>query len=159
MAGNDILMEYGASTPLPCTLASLGNGSARQAAQVLDASPCAARVRVYYKLTTGTSPTSGSLIEFYLSRADDDASEHADGATGTGDAAYSGNVDQLELVHTQPVTNASDTAYLGSFVLDDPGPDWRLVVKNATGVALNSTSGNHYLRYRAVSFEAQPYAA
>lgn len=152
---NDILEILSASTAITSTLASLANNSARQTDQVVDASPSVPQARVFYRIRTGTSPTDGGVIEFYLSRADDNGTEHADGNTGASDAAFSGNVDELELVHVQIVKNTSDTDYRGSFLINDPGTDWRLVVLNKTGVALNSTGGNHYIRYRAENMQIQ----
>lgn len=152
---NEILSKYGSSTAITCTIASLANGSARQSDQVTDASPSAPKVAVYYYITTGTSPTASSVIEFYISRADDNGTEHADGATGTSDAAYSGDLNTLQFVKNQIVTSTSDTGYKGSFIVDEPGTDWRVVIKNSTGAALNATSGNHWLRYRSIIPEVQ----
>lgn len=153
---NQIKSSYGASTALTITLASLANNSAQQAAQVAPGLTAPPRVMVHYKIRTGTSPTDNAPIEFYVSRADDDATtEHADGGTGTADAAFSGNTDTLQLVHSQPVKNTSDTDYKGSFIIDEPGPDWRLVVLNKTGAALNATGSNHYIRYQSVTPEVQ----
>ena len=152
---NEILSKRSASAALTITLASLANGSSRQATQITDASPSAPIVEVFYRVTTGTSPAASGLVEFYLSKADDDATEHADGSTGTADAAFSGDLNELLPVHAQLVTSVSDIAYRGSFFLQEPGTDWRLVVKNATGAALHATGGNHWIRYRSIIPEVQ----
>lgn len=152
---NDILSAIGSSTDLTITLASLANGSARQATQITDATPSIPKIRIFFKVTTGTSPTAGGVIEFFLSRADDNASELAAGGTGTSDAAFSGDVNTLEHLYSQPVTATSDTAYIGSFDIVEPGTDWRLVVKNSTGAALNATGGNHVVRYETINPQVQ----
>jgi len=152
---NEILDKYGAATALTITLASLGDGSGRQAAQVTDASPSAKKVRVWAKVTTGTSPTANQTIEFYVSRADDDATELAPGSTGTSDAAYSNTKSELEFLDAITVTGTSDATYIKSFVIEEPGTDWRLVVFNESGDALNSTGSNHEIVYRSVIDEVQ----
>ena len=98
------------------------------------------------KITTGTSPTSGNLIEFYLCRSD--GTYRVDQA-GALDAAIT--ITNADLVYTIQVTSTSDFTYQYSFYVggfDQPlGEELIIAVRNATGVALNATAGNHVLSY------------
>lgn len=152
---SEILSKYGSFTALTITLASLADGGGRQATAVTGASPVAQKVRIWAKVTTGTTPTVNSTIQFFISRADDDASELASGATGVSDAAYSNTKPELDWVESIQVTATSDKTYIKEFIIDDPGTDWRLVVFNETGAALNATGSNHEIGYRTVTKEGQ----
>jgi hypothetical protein len=152
---NEILSKYGSFTAITITLNSLADAAGRQGSAVSDTSPSAPMVRVHFKLMTGTSPTNGELVEFYVSRADDDASELSDGATGASDAAYSNSKSELELVHTLQVDGTSNKSYQGSFIIVEPGTDWRLVVFNETGATLHATAGNFEVGYRTIIPEVQ----
>lgn len=152
---NEILDKQGSFSALTITLASLADGSGRQATQVTDTSPSVEWARVFAKVTTGTSPTADSAIEFYISRADDDGTELSSGSTGASDAAYSNTKSELEFVNAVKVSGTSDTTYVCEFLVYKPGSDWRLVVFNETGSSLNATGSNHEIGYRTVTDEVQ----
>ena len=160
MATSLILSEYVGPTTLTITLASLANNAGangRQSVQVVDTTPSIPLVRVHAKVTTTGSPGAGNLIEFYVARSDGTL---LDGGTGTGDAAFgSSPVDtyeksELELVHTQPVSNSAAT-YISSFLIREPGPRWALVVVNGTATALDASAGNHSVTYETITPEVQ----
>lgn len=155
---NEILSKYGTSTAMTITLASLADGTGRSSAQVVDTSPSAPKAVIYFKVTTGTTPTVNTPIKFYFVRADDDGTEHRDGEVGTSNAALS-DVDDFErsvqLAHVVTVSADSDEDYVGSFIMDEPGTDWQVAVINNTGAAFNATGSNHYIRYRTVIPEVQ----
>lgn len=146
MATGDILTIAASPGTVTITLASLADGAARQSTQITDASPSIPEYTVAAKITTGTSPTAGGRLEVYLARSDDGSPEIRDGGTGTSDAAYSGTKDELELLRIVRVDGTSDQAYQFSMIVRNPGTDFVIVVVNETGVALNSTGGNHAVR-------------
>lgn len=148
----EISDSYGTSTALTISLGGLTDGSMRQSAQVTHSTVPPA-VAVYYQITTA-SATVDEIIEFFLARADDDGTEHRDGDTGTTDAAFAGNKGDLIKVHAVAVHTASGI-HTGSFIVEDPGPDWVLVVANESGASLNATGSNHYVRYRTITPESQ----
>lgn len=158
---NQILQSFGDSTALSITLASLADGAGRVSAAVAAAAPAPAKLAVFYKITTGSSaPTAGTSVAFFLVRGDDHETEHRDGGVGATDSALADAenfklANAGNLVHAFAVTNATAKAYVGSFVIENPGPDYQIAVVNGIGQALDSTEGNHYVRVRTVSDEVQ----
>lgn len=152
---NDVLAAYGSSTDITITMNSITNAAARQSTAVTDVSPSIPRYRIFYKVTTGTSPTLNSRFDFYVARGDDNGTEFREGSVGSTDAAYTGDLNQLEQVGSQVVTASSNTTYYGSFVIEDPGTDWVIVFSNQTGVTSHATAGNFGMRYRAINDQIQ----
>lgn len=113
--------------------------------------------RIEYLIKTGAStPTNGSTVQFYLVTADDDGTQHIDGGVIAATEYTSASSphtaaqlrDQLQFCHAQAVRNVTATNYKGSFVIQVPaGRQWTLYVFNETGQALDTTNGNHYVRY------------
>lgn len=138
---NEIRYKEDAPVTATITLASLANGSARQCTAIANASkrPTA---RVSGKITTGTSPTAGTLISFYRIRTN--GTYRQDGA-GAADAAIT--IANAELVETLVVDATSNKEYDFSFVVGDWGDplssEFLVAVSNGTGVALHATTGNH----------------
>ena len=154
---NEIKDKYSASAALTITLASLANGSARQSTLVDNTTARYQQVVVFYKITQGTSPTGNRSVRFYLVRSDNDATtEHRDFAAGTADAAWTVAPNAIP-VHqaANRASPATGDVLQGSFIVDLPGPEWAIAVENDTGVALNSTGGNHWVRYVGVTPEVQ----
>jgi hypothetical protein len=150
---NKILAEHEASSVMTITLASLADAGVRQSTMI-DNTDNAQMVRVFFKVTTGTTPTDNKTIEFYLLSGDDPASSNirTDNA-GASDAGIT--LVTAPLVFAIPTDNTSDKAYYGSFLIRNPGIEWGIAVKNNTGVVLNSTGGNHELRYVPENQEVQ----
>lgn len=153
---NIINAEHDASTALTITLASLATsivGVGRQSNMVNNVDD-AQMVRVFFKVTTGTSPTDNKSIQFYLLTGDDPSASNirTDGA-GASDAALT--VVSASLVNVVQTDNTSDKTYQGSFLIRNPGPEWGIAVVHDTAVNLNSTGGNHELRYVKENQEIQ----
>jgi hypothetical protein len=153
---NKIQAEHGASTAMTITLASLATstvGVGRQSTMI-DNTDNAQMVRVYYKVTTGTSPTVNKSIQFYLLCGDDPSSSNirTDNA-GASDAALT--VVTATLVNVVQTTATSDVTYRGSFLIRNPGIEWGIAIVHDTGVNLNATAGNHSIRYVTEDQEVQ----
>ena len=147
--GTPIHASFGSSTAMTITLASLANSTAgvgRQSTLIDNTTTQTQMVRVFYKITTGKSPTDKTTITLYLLQGDNPASSNirTDGA-GASDAGLT--VVTASLVGVIQVSSTSNVTYTGSFLIRNPGPEWGIAVVNSTGVALNSTGGNHSLRY------------
>lgn len=131
------------STTLPAidiTLDSLADGDARQSAVQKRG---ARHARLAVTIVTGTNPTAGSVVEFYLLRK---VGSVADDGAGDTDAAIT--LQNAILVDTISVTNTSDATYEKVIDLGVAGEltgQWILAVKNSTGAALNAT-GHSILR-------------
>ena len=153
---NQILAEHGSSTALTITLASLATstvGVGRQSTFV-DNTDNAQMIRIYFDVTTGTSPTVNKTIQFYLLCRDDGASPNisTDNA-GASDAGIT--ISTAQLVNVVQVTATSDVHYRGSFLIRNPGISWAIAVVHDTAVNLNSTGGNHIIRYVIENQEIQ----
>jgi hypothetical protein len=51
--------------------------------------------------------------------------------------------------------NTSNVAYYAEYKIFDPGPKWTVAIVHDTGVALNATGSNHWVRYRGTNPEVQ----
>ena len=142
---NEIQLKDSASAGFTITLASLADASSRQSTMITNSDNYPAAL-VHLKITVGTSPTANTNLRVYLLRSDGTI---ADDNAGASDAAITiVNAPLLGQILVDAAT--SDTAYYGVFDtshLGALGSSWGIAVKNETGVALNSTGGNHDCNY------------
>jgi hypothetical protein len=122
-------------------------------------------VRIEYRIRSGASaPTDKAQVQFFLVTADDDGTRHIDGnlnystsvvteyTTGSSPHTAAQIRDLLQPVHAQPFRTPTATDYYGSFVIMVPGGrNWAIYAFNDLGNALDTTAGNHYLRYVVIS--------
>lgn len=144
---NSILPLESASAALTVTLASLASSAAgvgRQSTLIDNTTNRYQRLFLYAKVKLGTSPSAG-LVTVYLIR-DDGAGNRDDGA-GASDAG-------LTVLNAVPVLSlatkaspATGDVLQGSVLVEDPGPKWAVAVVQNTGVALDSTGGNHAITW------------
>jgi hypothetical protein len=156
---SEIKDKFGTSTALTITIASLASSTAgvgRQSNIVDNTTARYGGVVVYYKITQGTSPTGSKAVRFALIRADDDGTPHRDFAAGASDAGLT-VVPDPNWVHVAPNAASPSTGDVlqGSFYVQSPGPKWGILIVHDTVAALNSTGGNHWLRYVGINPEAQ----
>lgn len=148
---------FSSPTTMTITLASLASsttGVGRQSDLVDNSSNRYVSANVYVKVTVGTSPTANTPIYVYLLRSDNNGGSQlvTDGA-GASDAGLTVKNAQLLGVITCTATT-SDVAYIEAFDTSSfgpLGPEWGIAVVNSTGVALNSTTGNHSVTYVGVT--------
>lgn len=150
---NIINAEHNTQQTMTITLASLADAGARQS-NIVNNENDAQIIRVYFKVTTGTSPVDNKTIEFYLLTGDKVTTPDiiTDGA-GASDAGIT--IESAPQVNVVTVDNNSDKTYQDSFLIRNPGVSWGIAVKNNTGVALNSTGTNHKLTYVRENQEVQ----
>jgi len=157
---NEIKDKFSASAALTITLASLASSTAgvgRQSTLVDNSSARYGELVVYVKITVGTTPTANTPIYVYLIRSDNDGTDHRTDGAGASDAALTVNNAPLLGVIMVPATT-SDTAYYGEFSTRPygaVGPEWGIAIVQSTTVNLNSTGGNHWVRYIGVNPEVQ----
>jgi hypothetical protein len=151
---SDILQSWQAAASFTITLANLGNGSGRQSTMITNASPSYPRAKITAKITTGTTPTAGTTVDFYLLRSN--GTIRTDSA-GASDAA-------LTVVNAQPIgsiyvpTNTTNAVLIGDFMMDDLGPSWGIAVVNRSGVALyNNAVNNNSITYEYTDMQASAY--
>ncbi|HXG46039.1 MAG TPA: hypothetical protein VNO52_00310 [Methylomirabilota bacterium] len=154
---NEIKAKFGTTTVLPIALASLASstsGVGVQSDMVDNETPRWQRIHVFFKVTTGTGPTANKSIRFFLLKCDDVETHNilTDGASQAGGTITIETADQVYSVIT---SSASDKTYQGSFVIENPGPQWGIAVVQDTGVALNATATTHELRWVGENPEVQ----
>lgn len=150
--GGQVNDEFETSTAMTITLASLATSSTgltgRQSTilQNTDGYPW---VRLWIKLTQGTGPTSARGAYIYLLTGD--GTYRTDGA-GASDAAIT--VLNAQLVATG--RNKASGAANGDIIYKEcavrlMAPEWGIAIAHDTGVNLDSTAGNHYVRYQYIT--------
>ena len=154
---NEILSKYSASAALDfdgastnSCINSLANGAVAWCAPVTDASPCPPQVMLHSWIHVHTTaPTAGGTVEFYLLRADDNATEIRDGEAiaATTDHGIYGTAAGVARLRTEAefigaivVDAVTDITYRKSFVVNDPGTDWNIMIHNNTGQILRAQS-------------------
>lgn len=148
---------FGTRTQLTITLASLGNGSYREATEVSNSGLLALDFLIHGKITTGTSPTVNTSLTVYAAGSDGTTARVAN-MTGTDSTITpAGEQTQLEVGKIVSVDATSNHAYEFSFMLSQAlglamPPKWSIIVLNSSGVALNATGGNHEIWYTPVNF-------
>lgn len=153
-------MNYGASTALTITLASLASDSTkltgRESTAVSNATDKFLGAWVGGKITTGTSPTTGKTIEVWVYAALNDTPTYPDVLDGTDsaetfpdDGAKFAAMFRARVINTD---NTSDQTYAikpfdVAAVCGFMPKHWGIFITHDTGVALNATAGNHELKY------------
>lgn len=163
---NEVKDLYQTSAAITITVAGLATSSAatpglwsgREGTIVtnIDGSGrCRRKGRIYTKITTGTSPTANTSIIFFLMVKDQNGTPFiTDGASGS-DANFAGFCN-ADIVATIAVPyNTSNQAYYKTFIIENVPPYWSIGVAQTTGVNLNATAANHYIRYELFDEEIQ----
>ena len=113
------------------------------------------------KITTGTTPTAAKQIEVWAFASFDDTTFNA--GAGATDAAMTVTAESktlMRLLTIIPTHATSDTAYaFGPFSLAQAfggfiPVQWGVYVVHNTGVNLNATAGNHFIKYFPVKVES-----
>lgn len=156
---NEIKAKYSSPASLAITLASLasstGGLSARQSTMVDNSTNKYQRIYLYGKVTVGTTPTANTAIYIWLLKYDAGSSATiATDNAGASDAALTVANARLLRAIPVPVTTSNVTHHFDE-VIDDPGPGWGVAVGHDTAVNLNSTAGNHDIRWIGVNPEVQ----
>jgi len=155
-------LEYGtAGVDFTITMASLGDGAFRESTAVDNTADLFIDVLVGGSITVGTSPTADTQIVIYAYGSVEGTTRYSGNVTGV-DAAYAPtlNEDQnLKLLDVISTHSTSDTAYEWGPAsvqssLGQVARSWGIVVKNESGVALNSTEGNHIIEHNGTKFQS-----
>lgn len=151
----EIKAKYSSPAALTITLASLASSTAgvgRQSTLVDNSTTRYQRIRLYGKITQGTSPTGNRGV--YVAAIFGDGTRRSDGA-GASDAALTVlNALRLAVAINKAAPSTGDAIYFDA-VLDDPGPEWGIAIVHDTGVNLDGTAGNHYVYWIGINPEAQ----
>lgn len=153
--------SYGTNNQsITLTIASLGNGSARESTVIDNTSTKHLDALVQLKIKTNAAGTSATgYVVVYAYGTADGGTNYGDGATGT-DAAITltspPNVQVIGIINC--VANATTYKSNPMSVRRAFGgtlPDkWGIIIENKTGAALDSTGGNHSAFYQGVEAES-----
>lgn len=111
------------------------------------------------KVTTGTSPTASRQIEIWAAGSYD-GTTFSGGATGSDANLTPSEKTVLKLLTIIPTVNTSNKTYQwGPFSVAQAfggvmPRKWSVFVVHNTGVALNSTGGNHEVKHTPVKYQS-----
>lgn len=143
----NIKNEYNTSGTLTITIASLANGSGRCSTAVDNSTNKFIDIDVGVKVKSGASGTSSTgyvsvyIVESYDGTSYDDSFAGSDAAFTPVNARFLGNINVV----------ANATTYIKTFSLAEIGANlpkkWAIAIVNNSGAALDSTAGNHEIKY------------
>ena len=159
----DLKLSYPAASDLTITLASLGSDTnlltGRESATIDNSSNLYLDDLISGKITTGTSPTAARSIEVWAIGSWDGTNwpDVMDG-TESGETITSADIKAsvCRFVAAMATANTSDRTYhfgpvsIAAAFGGTLPPKFVLFVTHSTGVALNSTDGNHQIRIQPV---------
>lgn len=147
---NEIKDLFDASTALTITLASLATSTAgvgRQSTLVDNTTNRYQDALVYVKITQGTNPTGNKGVYVYLIRSDNQGTDHVSDGAGASDAGLTVlNAPIIGVMKNKSSPATGDVLY-GEFLVNRPGPEWGIAIVHDTAVNLDSTGGNHWVRF------------
>lgn len=152
---------YGSVVADTITLASLASDASLVAGRAGTAVAHAGEIDslVQVKVTTGTSPTTGKQIEIYASPSLDGTNfaGSASGTDGTLTPDAKTNMALLDIIPTDGTSDKSYTSKVFSLAAAFGGtlPPYTLIyIVHNTGVALNATAGNHWVKRQPIQFQS-----
>jgi len=159
----DLKLSYPAASDLTITLASLGSDTnlltGRESATIDNSTNLYLDYLISGKITAGTSPTASRSIEVWAIGSWD-GTNWPDVFDGTESAETITSADikasVCRFVAAMATANTSDRTYhfgpvsLAAAFGGTLPPKFVLFVTHSTGVALNSTAGNHQIRLQPV---------
>ncbi len=159
----DLKLSYPAASDLTITLASLGSDTnlltGRESATIDNSTNLYLDYLISGKITAGTSPTASRSIEVWAVGSWDgtnwpDVFDGTDSAETITSADIKASV--CRFVAAMATANTSDRTYhfgpvsIAAAFGGTLPPKFVLFVTHSTGVALNSTAGNHQIRIQPV---------
>ena len=163
-----VTTTYSASTTITCSVASLVSSTTfvagQESAVVSNVSDKYVDALLSGRITVGTTPTTNTNILVYVFSALDDVPNYPDVMDGTDSAetitSAGVGTGYLKLAATLTVDSAtSNRVYEFSQVAIAPlfggvlPARWSVFVTHNTGVALNSTAGNHFFKYTGIKYD------
>jgi len=156
---------YGSTTTHTISLASLSSDTnlvaGREGTAIDNTTEDAIDAMVGGKVTTGTSPTASKQIEVWAYGSYDGTS-YSGGASGsdanlTPQASAKSLLRLLTIIPTSSTSNQTYTWGPFSVAAAFGGvlpKKWGIYIVHNTGVALNSTAGNHEVKHTPIKFES-----
>lgn len=161
MATGDILQYYGTAKTWKSsggdaafTGTSVANAAGRIGGALDMGTPRAGRYRVQIQLKMAATPTSGTILQWYLVRSDDNTTRDAN--LGSSDAAVS-DADlppQCLFLGNMTLDNVT-TQQVCSFEIDTGARYLSILLWNASGTALSSTAADHIITITPIITQVQ----
>lgn len=153
----NVATEYGTTTALTITLASLGDAAGRESTVVSNTTNKYLDALVTAQITTQNSGTISDpkAVFFYAYATSDTTPTYPDNVTGTDAAITLDSPTQLRLLGTIYVA-AINTAYISgpwsvaSLYGGRLPSSWGVVAYNDCGTALSATGGDHFVKYQGI---------
>jgi hypothetical protein len=143
---SEIKPKFSAVGTLTITLAGLASSTAgvgRQSTLVDNATTRHRRIRLFVKVKSGTVVTAGQL-QFWRIRSDKNTVAIRTDNAGASDAAITAYA--AVLLHAIEMRTGEHTHYT-EFFLEDPGPEWGIIVTHSSGVNLSATAADHAITW------------
>lgn len=155
---SQILDKFSSSTAYTITIASLASSTTfvgRQSTIVDNSTTRYSLIHGYHKFKQGTSPTGNRGVYVYAIRSDANATQHRSDNAGASDAAWTrANAESIGVARNLGSPATGDVVYVETFTVN-PGPEFGVGIYQDTAVALDSTGGNHWMRWIGNNPEAQ----
>ena len=156
---NEIKELFGTATALTISLASLATATdglvGRQSTLVDNTTARYSKILLSASIKLGTSPTGNRAVYIRLLRSDKQGTDIITDGAGASDAALTAKNARLIGVLTTGASPSTGDVLTDVFVINNPGPEWGIHIGHDSGVNLDSTGGNHVLRYIGVNPEVQ----
>jgi hypothetical protein len=154
---NEIKDKYTSSAAFTVTVASLASStvSLGNSSDMVDNTGSRyQRIKVYAQVKLGSSPGGNTSVYLYALRGDKNG-YRTDGvpASASGSVSFL-NAPLLGVMRTKSSPSTGDVLY-GDFEMVSPGPEFGVGISHDTGVAFDSTAGNHFVRWVGVDPEVQ----
>lgn len=156
-------ISYGSATALTIGLATgpLASDTSlvagRESTAIDNTADLAVDAMVFGQVMTGSSPTASRQIEIWV-YGSLDGTNFSGSATGSDANLTPSEKTLFKLLTIIPTVSTSNKAYIwGPFSVAQAfggtmPSHWGVYIVHNTGVALNSTGGNHFVKYRAVKY-------
>lgn len=153
---SNIKAEFGSSTAITCTLASLASAGSRQSTVVDNGTNKFIDALLNISVKTNGSAPSGDKAVYVYGYASEDGTAYSGEASGT-DGSYTPSSPTNLVLIGRVECPAASTTYKAVFAIAQAfggrlPRKWGIVIKNATGNALDSTEGSHQKTYTGVYY-------
>ena len=145
---NEIKAKQSAAAALTIAVEGLANGAGRISTQVDNKVDLFQKIYLYARIRSGaTPPVLGAVYKFYLIRSDNHATQYVTEGLGLVDAAVGSEPDNAELIMTIVTSGGANATMYADTSFLDPGPEWSILVWNATGATVNATAIDSFLHF------------
>lgn len=155
---NEIKAKFGTLVAMTITMNGIANGAGRVSTQVDNSTVRATRGLLGVTIKMGTTPTANSVIKLYLIRATTNVQDGRvanASALGTADAGVATEPLNAECIGTIQVPATAAALSSAVFPIENPGPNFSVVLWNATGATTEATGTGNVMEWLPETDEVQ----